>query len=133
MYLMEFGSGTVEISKKSVYMERCSPHTITGQLTKRPPPVLNSSFSSSVVPFALRFARLHSRLCLAYFPSPYVMPPKTLGPWKLETVKRRLQSEQVARERAAEVRYGQLEDENKDQNQEAANSREGQQSLTRNE
>jgi hypothetical protein len=42
---------------------------------------------------------------------------KTLGPWKSETVKRRLQSEQVARERAAEVKYGQLEDENKDQNQ----------------
>jgi hypothetical protein len=41
------------------------------------------------------------------------MPPKRAGPWQLETVKLRLRAEQVARERerAAELRYRQLEDE----------------------
>ena len=39
------------------------------------------------------------------------MPPKRAGPWQLETVKLRLRAEQVAREKAAALRYRQVEDE----------------------
>ena len=61
----------------------------------------------SNLPFlaSLSFSLLHT----AHPPLP--MPPKRAGPWQLETVKLRLRAEQVAREKAAALRYRQVEDE----------------------
>ena len=67
----------------------------------------NATSAFSNLPFlpSLSFLLLH----IAHPPDP--MPPKRAGPWQLETVKLRLRAEQVARERAAELRYRQQEDE----------------------
>ncbi len=79
---------------------------------KTPPHDLKSSFSSLVVTlisphdFTLEYPPPPP-----LFPLSTLMPPNKAGPWQLEQVKLRLRSEQVAREKAAGVKYRKIEDE----------------------
>jgi hypothetical protein len=93
----------VECPKKSS-LNRIPPLTLTKTVwvIKCHLHVFKSSFS------CLRVV-LSKLLHIAHPPLP--MPPKRAGPWQLERVKLRLRAEQVARERAAALRYRQVEDE----------------------
>jgi hypothetical protein len=60
---------------------------------------------------SLSFSSFQPLFCLLSTTlAPIPMPPKRAGPWQLEQVKLRLRAEQVARERTAEIRYRQVEE-----------------------
>jgi hypothetical protein len=71
---------------------------------------LNSSFSFFAVVLSIPASGSPTFHPLA----PVLMPPKRVGPWQLEQVKLRLRAGQVARERAAAIRYRQVEDDERE-------------------
>jgi hypothetical protein len=79
---------------------------------RKPPlqkPYSSHSATSTLSNLPFLASQSFSPLHTAHPPLP--MPPKRAGPWQLETIKLRLRAEQVARERAAALRYRQVEDE----------------------
>ncbi len=115
MYWIKILSQAVEVSKKSSW-NAPPPLRIPYCSHSAPITFWNLPFLPSSLVVVAFSSFQHLSCLLSTAPPTIPMPPKRKGPWQLETVKLRLRAEQVAvaRERAADLRYRQLEDDDRD-------------------